>query len=76
MQDRDGKGGKGPSEVLFEFIQVGQQMRVVAIDVATQTEVIAIAPVSATRGQMQALAMAKLRRRMADLPGTAPRRLF
>jgi hypothetical protein len=53
-----------PAEVLFEFTQVGQQMRVAAIDVATQTEVVVIAPAAASRQQMQALAMAKLKRRL------------
>lgn len=53
-----------PAEVLFEFTQVGQQMRVAAIDVATQTEVVVIAPVTASRLQMQGLAMAKLKRKL------------
>jgi hypothetical protein len=52
-------------EVLFEFTQVGQQMRVAAIDVASQTEVVVIAPAVATRTQMQALALAKLKRKLA-----------
>ncbi|MBN9346269.1 MAG: hypothetical protein J0I48_08715 [Devosia sp.] len=54
----------GPSEVYFEFTQIGAQMRVAAIDAATGTEVIIIAPVSATQIQMQNLALAKLKRRM------------
>ena len=54
----------GPSEVYFEFTQIGAQMRVAAIDAATGTEVIVIAPVSATQIQMQNLALAKLKRRM------------
>ena len=53
-----------PAEILFEFTQVGQQMRVAAIDVATQTEVVVIAPLRATQRQMQQLAEAKLRRRL------------
>jgi hypothetical protein len=54
-------------EVLFEFTQVGKQMRVAAIDVKTQTEVVIIAPVTATRAQMQALALAKLKRRLSQV---------
>lgn len=54
------------AEVLFEYIQVGQQMRVAAIDSATGIEIVVIAPVSATRTQMQQLALAKLRRRLAQ----------
>jgi hypothetical protein len=37
---------------------------VAAIDVATQTEVVVIAPVTASRLQMQGLAMAKLKRKL------------
>ena len=63
MQDRGGKSG----EVLFEFRQVGAQTRVAAIDAATGLEVVVIAPATATPLQMQNLALAKLRRRLADL---------
>jgi len=51
-------------EVLFEFVQVGAQMRVGAIDVDTGIEVVAIAPVSASQAQMQSLALGKLLRRL------------
>ena len=40
-------------------------MRVAAIDADTATEVVVIAPLSATQAQMQALALAKLKRRLA-----------
>ncbi len=50
--------------VLFEFVQVGQQMRVAAIDEATGVEVVVIAPLNAARGHMERLAIAKLRRRL------------
>jgi hypothetical protein len=64
-------------QVLFEFVQVGAQMRVAAIDSATGTEVVVITPVAATRNQMQQLALAKLRRRLAEAPAAAPApRLF
>jgi hypothetical protein len=64
-------------QVLFEFVQVGAQMRVAAIDSATGTEVVVITPVAATRNQMQQLALAKLRRRLAETPVPAPApRLF
>jgi hypothetical protein len=53
-------------EVLFEFRQLGGQMRVAAIDAASGVEVVVIAPLSATRTQMQALALAKLRRRLGQ----------
>jgi hypothetical protein len=59
--------------VLFEFVQIGQQMRVAAIDEATGIEVIVIAPLNAARGHMERLALAKLRRRLeAEAPRPAP----
>ena len=58
--------------VLFEFVQVGQQMRVAAIDEATGTEVVVIAPLNAARGHMERLAMAKLQRRLASEAAPAP----
>jgi hypothetical protein len=71
-----GSGGSS-GEVFFEFTQLGGQMRVAAIDAATSIEVVVIAPVSATRLQMQNLALAKLRKRLAEQPQTpAPKRLF
>jgi hypothetical protein len=54
----------GPSEVYFEFTQIGGQMRVAAIDAKTGIEVIVIAPVTATQIQMQNIALAKLKRRL------------
>ena len=64
-------------QVLFEFVQIGQQMRVAAIDSATGAEVVVIAPLAATRTQMQQLALAKLRRRLAESSPPPPTpRLF
>jgi len=67
----------GEREVLFEFTQVGQQMRVSAIDADTKVEVVLIAPLSATRYQMQTLAMAKLKRKLeSEGQGIVVKRLF
>jgi hypothetical protein len=76
MIERGGKGSSGEVGVYFEFVQLGHQMRVAAIDAATGTEVVVIAPVTATQIQMQNIALAKLRRRLADggVPDTEPRR--
>lgn len=61
--------------VLFEFVQIGQQMRVAAIDEATGTEVVVIAPLNAARGHMERLALAKLRRKLEqDAPPPPPMR--
>nr|MBF0683130.1 serine hydroxymethyltransferase [Pseudomonas sp.] len=59
-------------EVYFEFIQVGQQMRVAAIDAATGVEVVVITPVNANKYQMQQVALAKLRRKLAESPSAGP----
>ncbi|UXN73144.1 hypothetical protein N8D56_19490 [Devosia sp. A8/3-2] len=62
-------------EVLFEFVQLGQQMRVAAIDSISGTEVVVITPVSATRHQMQQLALAKLRWKLqTETPAPEKRR--
>ncbi len=66
-------GGQG-REVLFEFIQAGPQMRVAALDPESGVEVVVITPVTATRAQMQALALAKLQRRLAGDSQLPPRR--
>lgn len=61
------RGSASPgSSVFFEFTQLGPQMRVAAIDEKTGTEVVVIAPVTATQIQMQNLALAKLKRRLAQ----------
>jgi hypothetical protein len=59
-----GPTSSGRAEVLFEFTQLGGQMRVAAIDGKTGIEVIVIAPVTATQIQMQNIALAKLKRRL------------
>lgn len=67
-EDRSGKSG----EVLFEFRQLGSQMRVAAIHSGTGTEVVVIAPASATQIQMKSLALAKLKRKLEDGEGSIP----
>ena len=63
--------GNSQGEILFEFAQVGQQMRVAAIDPATGIEVVVISPVNATRLQMQRVAAAKLKRRLEKERGAS-----
>ncbi len=58
----------GPSKsgrILFEFVELGGQVRIAAIDERTGVEVVAVAPAGSTRQQMQQLAAAKLRRQLA-----------
>ena len=64
------------AEVLFEFVQVGRQMRVAAVDTQTGTEVIVLAPLAATKAQMQQVALAKLRKKLGAAEPQAPQRLF
>lgn len=67
-----GPGDNRSGRVLFEFTQLGQQMRVAAIDEATGTEVVVITPLTANRYQMQQLALAKLKRRLTGEAVVAP----
>jgi len=52
-------------EILFEFKPMGSQVRVAAIDAETGTEVIIIAPIGASQLDMQRVAIAKLKRKLA-----------
>lgn len=72
-----GQGGTmADGEVYFEFTQVGQQMRVAAIDAATGIEVIVITPASASQLHMQRVALAKLEKRLEAKAVEPPKRLF
>ncbi len=48
------------SEILFEFVKQGNAIRVTAIDSATMTEAVTIAPLNMSKEQMQQLALEKL----------------
>ncbi len=69
-------------QVLFEFIPLGAQVRVAAIDEETGTEVIVLAPASATPYQMRQLALARLRKKLgvrraeSATPNVAPQQRF
>ena len=63
------QGGQTAREILFEFRAIGAQIRVAAIDAATGTEVVIIAPATSSRAEMQRVATAKLRRRLATASG-------
>ncbi len=68
-----GREENSPSgRVLFEFTQLGQQVRVAAIDEATGTEVVVICPPQLGSAQMQRIAIAKLRHKMGLPPETPP----
>jgi hypothetical protein len=69
------KSQSGPDQpthrVLFEFTQLGQQVRVSAIDEASGTEVVVICPPQLGQVQMQRMALNKLRHKMG-LPQDPP----
>ena len=67
------QSGQHPPDrrVLFEFIQLGQQTRVSAIDEETGTEVVVICPPQLGQLQMQRMALNKLRHKMG-LPQDPP----
>jgi hypothetical protein len=52
-------------EVFFEMTRVGGAVRVSAIDGATGIEVTVMAPASAAQSDLQQLALAKLKARLA-----------
>jgi hypothetical protein len=52
-------------EVLFEFTAIGAVMKVAAIDAQTGIEVTVMGPSRASRADLQKLALAKLRNRLA-----------
>jgi hypothetical protein len=54
-----------PGEVFFELTRLGSTVKVVAIDGATGTEVSVIGPSSAAQSDLERLALAKLKVRLA-----------
>jgi hypothetical protein len=54
-----------PREVLFEFTVIGTVVKVAAIDATSGIEVSVMAPAHASRPDLQKLALAKLKTRLA-----------
>jgi len=61
---RDG-GAVPPGTVYLEFTPVGRQVKVSAIDAGTGTEVSIVGPLGAARADLERLALAKLKARLA-----------
>jgi hypothetical protein len=61
--------GCGLGEVLFEFSRVGNVMRVTAIDVDTNTEIVIAGPATAPQASLQNTALQKLRYVLAKKKG-------
>jgi hypothetical protein len=53
-----------PGEVYFEFTPIGASVKVVAIDVASGTEISVVGPARASRADLQRLALQKLKARL------------
>jgi hypothetical protein len=62
-----GSGNDAPEEVYFEFTPVGNVVKVVAIHAGTGTEVSVLGPTSASRSDLQGLALRKLKARLQAL---------
>jgi hypothetical protein len=56
--------GPGAREVYFEFVAIGNAVKVTAIDSLTGIEVSAMGPVSAAQADLQQLALQKLKMRL------------
>tara|TARA_R110002124_G_scaffold81527_2_gene214937 strand:+ start:20860 stop:21069 length:210 start_codon:yes stop_codon:yes gene_type:complete len=59
--------GKPSRQVYFEFVPIGAQVKVSAIDAITRTEVCIIAPRVTLRKDMETLAVRKLQRALERL---------
>lgn len=53
-----------PGEVYFEFIAIGPQVKVTAVDAASGVEVAVVGPATAAAADLERLALAKLRARL------------
>jgi translation initiation factor 1 (eIF-1/SUI1) len=62
MQHSD---AQGLSEVYFEFTAIGSAVRVAAIDAASGTEVVIVGPSNASAADLERVATAKLKARLA-----------
>jgi hypothetical protein len=58
-------GAAGQGEVYFEFTRVGGSVKVAAIDGETGIEVTVIGPATAAPSDLERLALAKLKARLA-----------
>lgn len=64
MPDRE------PAEVYFEFTVVGSVVKVAAIDAATAVEVSVMGPATASKADLERLALQKLKARLAREPSS------
>lgn len=60
-----GDGSNSRKEIYVEFKQVGQAMKVVAVDSETGTEVVIMGPATASRNDLERVAVRKLKTQLA-----------
>ena len=69
-----GSSGGGGREVIFEFIPLGSSVKATAIDVLTGIEVSVVGPATpAARGELQRIALMKLKQRLAKEGAQPPK---
>ncbi|PLX39438.1 MAG: serine hydroxymethyltransferase [Hyphomicrobiales bacterium] len=56
---------RGRGEIYLEFTPIGRQVKVAAIDAATGVEVSIFGPIGTPQAELQRIAVAKLKRRLA-----------
>jgi hypothetical protein len=61
-------GANGQGEVYFEFTRIGASVKVAAIDGVTGIEVSVVGPAAAAPSDLERLAVAKLKARLAREP--------
>lgn len=76
---RGGGGASGdplprPGEVYLEYLPLGHQLRVIAVDAATGIEVTVVGPTSVPPEEVGRIAARKLKRRLAAREEAARRR--
>jgi uncharacterized protein DUF6898 len=59
-----GSSSEPANEIYFEFVAIGRHVKVSAIDAATGTEVSVLGPATASRADLQRLALQKLQMRL------------
>lgn len=64
--------GDAPGDVIFEITKIGDAQRVAAIDVASGMEVVVQAPANAALADVRALALQKLRKKLAGDESESP----
>ena len=64
--DRDRRAPSGqPGEIILEYFPIGKMVRVVAVDVASGLETVIVGPATASRADLERVAVRKLQMMLA-----------